>query len=119
MTAQACIKTEQRAEFMPKPPKVPAEPPQETPNGAYERHMAIVRATLNQEVSKAGRTWEESTHRQRFQMLQLASGDLFCREEIERVFTLDWVDLPDRYKKAYEQILKRFVEYVVKHGWAK
>ena len=71
MTAQACIQTEQRVKPM---------PDTET---AYTRHMAIVRATLNQEVSKAGRTWMESTHRQRLNILQLDSSNE--REEITKV----------------------------------
>lgn len=105
MTVQICTKPEQRVEFM---------PDIET---AYERHMAIVRATLNQEVSKAGRTWMESTHRQRFNILQLDSSNE--REEITKVFTLDWADLPAKFQRSYEQVLTQFVGYVVKHGWAK
>lgn len=116
MTATACIQTEQRGAIMPKPPEPETKPPEPTPNGAYERHMAIVRAALGQPESKAGRTWQDSAHAQRFKLLQLAGIE---REEITRVFTLDWQDLPAWYRAAYESILKRFVDYVVKHGWAK
>jgi len=106
MTAAACIKPEQQ--------RVTVMPETET---AYQRHMAIVRATLNQEMSHEGRTWEASTHRQRFQILKLNNS--LEREEIERVFVLDWVDLPARYQDSYKKIIQQFVAYVVKHGWAK
>lgn len=105
MTAAACIPPEQRVSIM---------PDKET---AYTRHMAIVRATLGQEETPAGRTWQDSTHRQRFNVLMLDSSN--DREEIARVFTLDWQDVPGRFQRSYEQVMTQFVKYAVKHGWAK
>lgn len=81
-----------------------------------EYHMAVIRKTLGQETSKAGRTWNESMPRQRYRVLQVAGVE---EEAIRRVFMLIWDDLPSVYKRAYEDALTRFVEWCVKMGWAR